>query len=64
MVKFIILIFTILIIPTAYCEVAPELVKKHVAEIDQIIVGDLKNKRISLPAEVNDTIFVRRIYYW
>ena len=63
MVKFIVLIFTILIIPTAYCEIDLEVVKKHASEIDQIIVGDLKNKRISLPVEVNDTIFVRRVYY-
>ena len=63
MVKVAVLIITALFITAANCEIAPEAIKKHALEIDKIVVGEIKNKKIDLPQDVSDTIFARRIYY-
>jgi len=63
MVKVAVLIFTALFITVARCEIPPEAIKKHALEIDKIVVGEIKNKKIDLPQDVSDTIFARRIYY-
>ena len=63
MVKVAVLIITALFISVANCEITPEAVKKHALDIDKIVVGEIKNKKIDLPQDVSDAIFARRVYY-
>ena len=56
-------LITALCITVANCEISLEVIKKHALEIDKIVVGEIKNKKIDLPQDVSDTIFARRIYY-
>ena len=44
-------------------EIAPELITKHANQIDVLVAGELRNKRLKMPLAADDTTLCRRLYF-
>ena len=44
-------------------DIAPELITKHANQIDVLVAGELRNKRLKMPLAADDTILCRRLYF-
>ena len=62
MVKYLCIGFLTIFTLISKGEIAPEAIAKHANEIDTLVAGELRNKRLKMPVGANDTVLARRLY--